>query len=262
MQCYTVHLFYEMIVFNSDLDNTIIYSYKHDIGVGKKCVEIYQKREISFITKRTFELLQLVKENVEMVPTTTRTVEQYKRIDFGIGEFKYALVCNGGILLINGKSDEEWYQESLRLIGESKNKLLESIDLLKKDENIFFEIRFINELFVFTKSNEPEKTVSCLIDKLDSQLVDVFYVGMKVYVVPENLSKGKAVQRLKDKLQASTVIAAGDSKFDVSMLEIADYSIKPENLEISKKRNVFAFSGNKLFSESVLETVLKVKELL
>ena len=46
-----------MHIFCMDLDNTIIYSYKHDIGNEKINVEIYQDREISFITKKTQELL-------------------------------------------------------------------------------------------------------------------------------------------------------------------------------------------------------------
>ncbi len=64
-----------MVVFHSDLDNTLIYSYKHDIGSDKKCVEVYQNREVSFMTKKSFDLLKAVKEKVVFVPTTTRTQE-------------------------------------------------------------------------------------------------------------------------------------------------------------------------------------------
>ncbi len=252
--------FYEMIIFNSDLDNTIIYSYKHDIGDDKRCVEIYQGREISFITDRTYELLGSVRREVEMIPTTTRTIEQYKRIDLGTGAFRYALVCNGGILLVDGESDEAWYQESLRLIEESRDKLLESIELLKLDESISFEIRFLNELFVFTKSTEPEKTVAYLKQHLNSEVVDVFNNGVKVYVVPRQLSKGMAIQRLKARLEAEIVIAAGDSEFDISMLEAADYSIMPKELALFEKEKRYIFGDEDLFSEKVLETVLDISK--
>jgi len=43
-----------MVVFNTDLDNTMIFSYKHDIGPEKRNVEIYEGREISFITQRQY----------------------------------------------------------------------------------------------------------------------------------------------------------------------------------------------------------------
>ena len=46
-----------MIIFNTDLENTIIFSYKHDIGENKICAEIYRDREVSFITPKTAELL-------------------------------------------------------------------------------------------------------------------------------------------------------------------------------------------------------------
>ena len=37
----------------TDLDNTLIYSYKHELGNEKRNVELYQGREISFITEKT-----------------------------------------------------------------------------------------------------------------------------------------------------------------------------------------------------------------
>ena len=39
-----------MRILFTDLDNTLIYSYKHAIGSAKRCAEIYQGREISFLT--------------------------------------------------------------------------------------------------------------------------------------------------------------------------------------------------------------------
>ncbi len=68
-----------MYIFNSDLDNTLVYSYKHNIGSDKINVEIYNDREISYITKRTSMLLNSVTKIITFVPTTTRTVEQYKK---------------------------------------------------------------------------------------------------------------------------------------------------------------------------------------
>ena len=145
-----------MIIFHTDLDNTIIYSYKHDIGESKQCVELYQGREISFITHRTHQLLEQVKKQVVIVPTTTRTTEQYQRINLDVGEFSYALVCNGGVLLADGKEDKDWYRESLERIKGSTKELHKALELLESDKRRTFELRFIRELFVFTKCEEPE----------------------------------------------------------------------------------------------------------
>ena len=159
-----------MVLFYTDLDNTMIYSYKHEIGVEKRCAEIYHEREISYITKETYRLLQKIKakeEQLVMVPTTTRTTEQYQRIHLGIGDLPYALVCNGGVLLAGGREDEDWYRGSLERIRDSRETLHQALELLDKESRRSFELRFIRELFVFTKCQEPEAVVCDLKRKLN-----------------------------------------------------------------------------------------------
>lgn len=132
-----------MIVFHTDLDNTLIYSYRHDIGQDRICAEVYQGREISFITRETLRLLQQImtrKEQVLVVPTTTRTIEQYQRIDLGVGKLRYALVCNGGVLLVDGKEDENWYLESLERIKGSRQMLDRALAFLEKDKRRTFDL--------------------------------------------------------------------------------------------------------------------------
>ena len=63
-----------MKVFNVDLDNTLIYSYKHDIGPDKMDVELYNGINISFITRKTYDMLLKLKDKILIVPTTTRTI--------------------------------------------------------------------------------------------------------------------------------------------------------------------------------------------
>lgn len=246
-----------MVVFNVDLDNTLIYSYKHDIGDDKRCVELYQGREISFMTDRTWQLLKELKKRLMVVPTTTRTAEQYRRIKLGLGDFPYALVCNGGILLTDGASDEKWHQESLSLISASMGELTRAERLLEKDSNRCFEVRNINELFLFTKSSCPEESVKRLEEELDSSLVDVFRNGIKVYVVPKQLNKGRAVSRLRKRLEPEMVVAAGDSEFDRSMLECADIALAPQGLKLSGAawQKVKRINENMLFSEGLLEEI-------
>lgn len=247
-----------MTVFCTDLDNTMIYSYKHEIGEDKRCVEIYQGREISFITQETYILLGEVKKQAMIVPVTTRTVDQYQRIDLGVGTFPYALTCNGGVLLIDGCEDESWYQESLQLIRGSRQELLRAVELLEQEKRRTFEVRFIRELFIFTKCEEPEMVVDELKSSLDENLVDVFHNGIKVYVVPKELSKGKAIERFRAYVGAERVIAAGDSEFDISMLETADCGIAAPELSGAYRfaDNVKCPPADKLFAEKVLETVL------
>lgn len=236
-----------MKVFYSDLDNTLIYSYKHDIGKEKVCVEIYQGREISFMTKKSFTLLKEASGKFLFIPVTTRTYEQYSRIHLGAGNLEYALVCNGGVLLVNGEEDLKWYEESLRLTAESRGELARAKTYLDKDEDRCFELRNIRELFLFTKSKEPDKTVQKLKAVLDAEKVRVFKNGVKVYVMPVSLTKGSALRRLNRRLEADYVIAAGDSEFDVSMLREADMAIAPKSLT-----ETYDITGNVIKSEGVL----------
>ena len=248
-----------MKILCTDLDNTIIYSYKHDIGNEKMNVELYKEREISFISNHTFELLKKVKEEFLVIPTSTRTIEQYERIDLKIGTFKYALVCNGSVLLVDGKKDKDWYEESLRLAKPSNLEVKKALEYLENDKRRTFELRYIEDLFVFTKCDKSETVVNELRKHLDKSLVNVFNNKEKVYVLPTLLSKGKAIERLKKYLKVEFIIAAGDSEFDISMVEAADVGLVPYGFksEFNIKSDICEMGKEGLFSEQLLRKCLQ-----
>ena len=248
-----------MKILCTDLDNTIIYSYKHDIGNEKMNVELYKEREISFISNHTFELLKKVKEEFLVIPTSTRTIEQYERINLKIGTFKYALVCNGSVLLVDGKKDKDWYEESLRLAKPSNLEVKKALEYLENDKRRTFELRYIEDLFVFTKCDKSETVVNELRKHLDKSLVNVFNNKEKVYVLPTLLSKGKAIERLKKYLKVEFIIAAGDSEFDISMVEAADVGLVPYGFksEFNIKSDIYEMGKERLFSEQLLSKCLQ-----
>lgn len=248
-----------MKILCTDLDNTIIYSYKHDIGNEKMNVELYKEREISFISNHTYELLKKVKEEFLIIPTSTRTKEQYNRIDLKIGIFKYALVCNGSVLLVDGKKDKDWYEESLRLAKPSNLEVKKALEYLENDKRRTFELRYIEDLFVFTKCYKSETVVNELREYLDKNLVNVFNNKEKVYVLPTSLSKGKAIERLRKYLKVEFIIAAGDSEFDISMVEAADVGLVPYGFksEFNIKSDIYEMGKERLFSEQLLSKCLQ-----
>ena len=214
-------------MFCSDLDNTLIYSCRREMDFPKSCVEVYEGREVSFMSERTRSLLEEARKKAVFVPTTTRSTEQYRRVDFGVGKIGYALVCNGGVLLVDGGRDEEWYKKSLELIFPSMAEIERAFKILSEESSRNFEVRFVEELFLFTKCENPDFAVRNLKDSLDSGLVDVLRNGKKVYVVPKPLNKGDAILRLKSLLNPERTVAAGDSEFDVPMLKNADFAFVP-----------------------------------
>lgn len=248
-----------MTVLHIDLDNTLIYSYKHDIGNDKINVEIYQDREISFVTKRTYENLKKISRQMLLIPTSTRSIEQYNRINLQIGDIPYALVCNGGVLLADGEKVSSWYQTSMELIRESLPALDAARHILERDSRRKFELRFIEDLFLFTKCEEPEAVIEELKKTLDTDAVDIFHNKEKVYVVPKKLSKGKAVERFREYIGADRVIAAGDSEFDISMLRAADLGIAPHGFRQKYfiDFQIEEMSGSEIFSDELTEKILR-----
>lgn len=250
-----------MVLFASDLDNTLIYSYKKEIGERKICVELYGGREISFMTEKSYGLLEEIREQVCFIPITTRSIEQYQRIFLEGGYFSdHALVCNGGILLVKNEIEKKWYEDSLKMIACCQEELEKGERLLKRDRFRKFEIRKISDLFLFTKSSRPDDTVIYLKRELEEKLVDVCRNGEKIYVVPKSLNKGVALERIKEKIKADYVMAAGDSDFDVSMLKKADVCFIPKELkEKVRGEGRVVIQRDGIFSDMILEYIKEKK---
>ena len=246
-----------MTILHLDLDNTLIYSFRHPIGNDRICVESSQNRELSFLTRYTYEKLKQINERLFVVPTSTRSIEQYQRIRLGIGSIPRALVCNGGVLLVNGEKHIPWYQQSLSLIQESLPTLQAAEYFLQKDPRRTFELRFIEKLFLFTKCSQPDSVAEELRKLVDPALVDVICNKEKLYVVPVNLSKGKAVERFRKHFRAARVIAAGDRQFDISMLREADMGIVPQGFTEKYPLDfpVEEMPGKRTFSDEMSERI-------
>lgn len=95
-------------------------------------------------------------------------------------------------------------------------------------------------------------------ERLDPALTEVFRNGNKVYVIPGGLDKGSAVRRLRTYIKADTVLAAGDSGFDVPMLEEADRAYAPEALFGTCRMGKHVRKiGQGVFSDEMLHMVLE-----
>lgn len=245
-----------MIYFCSDLDNTLIYSYRREIGNEKILVETKEGKELSYMSKVSYELLQEITQKTELVPLTTRSLEQYRRIDFGSQvKIKYALVANGGILLENNQINEAWFRESKELISSSEEEMEKGIQLLKKDKHISFEIRKVDEMCVFTKSDNVEETIQYLKSELNEETVYISAVGVKVYIFPKILDKGNALKRFRNYVgKEHMFVSAGDSSFDVPMLVAADMSFCPDSLEVPEQSSIIKLE-EKGFSGVMLQKV-------
>lgn len=222
-----------MILFASDLDNTLIHSYKK-ANLQDICVEYKDEKALSYMTPSAYNLLSMLRKQKDIcfVPLTTRSSEQYERIKFFNDTCpELALSANGGILYENGVKNSDWFNESRELISDCCTEFEKGIDHLQDDEYVYFETRLVDELFVFTKSAAPLTTKTVLESVLDLNKVCIFNIGEKVYIFPNVLTKGNALRRLKEKFSFKTTICAGDSEFDYSMLNEADYALCPGQIK-------------------------------
>ena len=224
-----------MVLFVSDLDNTLIYSYKKDIG-NRILVEEKDGKKLSYMTEEAYQMMSVLSDQVSFVPVTTRSMEQYNRIRFpehlrtGKRTPEYALVSNGGILLHNGEIENEWLAESMAVKRESEEEMEKGMNILEYTKDRDLDVRLVDGLFVFTKVKNPERTLEQLNTALDPDQVSLFSNGEKVYIFPKKMSKAWAVRRLKERLRPHITAAAGDSMFDIGMLEEADVSFYPNEL--------------------------------
>ena len=218
----------EPLIF-SDLDGTLIFSASRK-RPGDIVCEYKDGAEISCITRRQADLLP----GLEVIPVTTRSVEQYRRICFPEGfSPEYALTDNGGTLLVNGFPDPEWTAHTARLVRECAGELERCRGVLEHDSGRSFEIRMVDGMFLFTKSADPENTLRKL-NEVSGAAVRCFATGAKVYALPAGLCKGAAVRRLAGRLAeqrgSGRMICAGDSAMDIPMLNAADAAVFPEDI--------------------------------
>ncbi|MDR0653935.1 MAG: HAD hydrolase family protein [Synergistaceae bacterium] len=214
------------MLFASDLDNTLIHSYRV-AEAGDICVETRNGKKLSFMSPKAHSLLKDIAARCTFVPVTTRSLEQYRRLDLGVKP-KYAMVANGAMLLIDGEVDEFWASETRRRL----NITLPEIE----PGEFLFDVRRVDDFFIFAKSTNPPQAVKYLEAVLKESAFEARSVHDKVYILPAGLDKGVAVKRLKERISSDYVICAGDSELDLPMLEMADMAIVPETLGLRRER--------------------------
>lgn len=213
-----------MMLLLCDIDNTLIHSYKNAAATDI-CVGILNDRKQDFMSYTAYKLLATLPTDITLVPMTTRSIRQYRRIQWPEGcKPKYAVVSNGANLLINGEVSEEWHHRSESLIAPYYGEM-------ERLERKGFSI--IDDAYC----------VSEVVDDHDSTL-DVFKSSRRVTLTPPTVNKGVAAIWLREMLERRLVLAAGDSKLDVPMLCSADVAIVP-NADLVVRGPKYTLVSNK-----------------
>lgn len=213
------------VILLSDLDNTLIFSYKK-LSAENVCVEKKDGKELSYMTPLSAEMFAEIVKRVTFIPVTTRSAEQYGRIIFP-GEYipEYAVIDNGANLLVNGQTDREWQRSFAGIYAECAEEIARCCSYLEKCANVYFEIRIVDGSFLFTKCRDCENIIADMRKNICPEKTELFSNGDKLYAIPAGISKENAAVKLRERLGDVLVIAAGDSLFDVGMLKAADIPI-------------------------------------
>lgn len=236
------------ILLACDLDNTLIHSHRHK-AEGDICIEMLNDKQQSFITPHTRELLKNIPDNIKLLPVTTRSIEQYLRIQWE-NPPEYALVTNGTILLKNG----------IPFCKEDISEYLPEIEALKSRINPddFLKIKFVDNMYLFAYCDE-NSDVKALAEKYSAMTsLNTQYSGRKIYFFPPPSDKGKAVRKFAEKYNSDFIISAGDSTIDIPMLEISDIALIPDKNISLKNPDIRICPDNMIFSDFILDTILSL----
>lgn len=226
------------VLYATDMDRTIIYSKRFLDEYPTKTVydvaETKEDRIISYISvpvkKRLYEMNN--RKELEIVPVTTRSIEEFKRINIGLNS-KYAIVSNGGTILEDGKPMQEWekYIKDNLCTAQLMEAMLDLDDL----DTVERKVKVIDNKYLFTKVSDEEE-FDREVESIALKYPNLTFTRQrkKVYAIPNAFSKAVALRWLQNKIGAEKIVASGDSELDLPMLAIADYAVIPEHGDLIK----------------------------
>ena len=187
-----------MTFFVTDLDKTLIFSKKFIKNEDIETIEYKDNQELSYMTKTALNTLKAINEKITIIPITSRSLEQYKRINFNM-KFKYTILSNGGTILCNDIIDNEWKEIIKKEF--SKKNLTNVEALLHNSSSLFenyYELRDDSYYYARIKENQ-EFVVLKLLKPFLGKDWNCFIQDNKLYVMPKIVSKENALKYLIEK---------------------------------------------------------------
>ncbi|SIR89809.1 hypothetical protein [Williamsia sterculiae] len=227
-----------------DLDRTLIYSRAAAGAVSQdalRCVEVYRDNPQSFMTVPAMGLLERLTTRATVVPCTTRTVEQYRRVRLPLPMPRYAVAANGGTLLCDGEPDAQWHRRVRDRLRRDSAPLSEVAALFSADAGSAWmhATRLADDLFCYAVVDVaalPDDRLPRWRDAVAARGWNLSRQGRKVYLMPDGLTKMNAVDEILDRIGGSRerLFAAGDGALDIPVLAAAAGAIRPRHGELEE----------------------------
>ncbi|WP_431953927.1 HAD family hydrolase [Nocardia lijiangensis] len=233
----------------TDLDRTMIYSrnaFSTATEVPTVCVEHLEGAPLSFMTTAAALRMQSLTEPAAVIPTTTRTIKQFNRIQLPGAPWRYAITTNGGNILVDGVPDMRWRIDIDVKVRQSGATLSEvSAELRARiDESWVGKFRVADHLFCYLVV-KPKLVPEGFLAEWDAWCRErgwsASQQGRKIYTMPQAVCKSIAVAEVRRRLRESgeltdeaKTFAAGDGALDAEMLRAADSAIRPRHGELEQ----------------------------
>ncbi|MBT2568666.1 HAD family hydrolase [Arthrobacter sp. ISL-85] len=229
-----------------DLDQTLIYSAN---SMALRCsdnaapalvvAEVYEGAPISFMTRTAWNVLERLVHGAIFVPVTTRTVQQFRRVNIPGRNRGYAVTTNGAVLLHDGVPDAGWTYLIQGAVADNCAPLEEVYDHLLGPTKpaAVLRGRVAENTFVYCIVERNELSVGYL-EELSAWCHErgwkTSMQGRKLYCVPSPVSKEAALAEIRRRHPVDVLVAAGDSKLDAGILQLADAAIRPAHGELDE----------------------------
>lgn len=229
------------VLIATDLDRTLIYSRSAIEGYGGGAVPVvpveqYLGADASWMTAAAATTFADLHDGALVVPSTTRTLEQYRRITLPGPPARFAIVANGGILLVDDAVDAAWRNSvAAELAGSTPlGEVWEHVSGVCGPDWTR-TLRIASDLFcyaVLERERVPGDFVAAEAAWAETRGWQVSLQGRKLYWVPRSLTKSAAVAEIARRTGHDVVLAAGDSLLDADLLEAADAGIAARHGEL------------------------------
>ncbi len=248
-------------IFASDLDGTIIHSRRNQRD-DDACVELINDEPWGFMRPTVLTAIRSLPSNVIFSIVTTRSIEQFSRIDWLARCPDYAYVANGAILLADGSC------EVMLKDGDISERvgLLDGVVNVLVNERGVRTARVVNECYVIALLENSEAVPHLFCELAVQAGLNLFVEGKKAYLFPSSLSKAIAIHDLRRRYPGRVLVCAGDSSNDIPMLRFADVAITIERvanlLTGSFSHNkILSCSNNTSFEDFVGECIKELSKL-
>lgn len=228
------------VLLAADLDRTLIYSAAAAGVMDGEVVTVEERdgRPLSFMAAPAAALLAELASAYVVVPVTTRTPEQFARVRLPGPPARYAVVANGGVLLVDGEPDPAWARAVRAALCPAAPLDAAAAALgAVCDAAWASPIRVAADLFcsvVVDRSTMPDDVPARLQAWAEPAGWRASLQGRKLYLVPGPLTKSAAVAEVARRAGAERLFAAGDSLLDIDLLAMADRGVHPGHGEIAE----------------------------